>query len=341
MADNLQQWHGGLVDPTLTKESVPAEAKATGTAIEAVQKALKELEETGISSDSIETAIREYLEANPIEGVTNRELEQAVETALQEAKDSGEFKGDPGDPGPAGKDGKDGNDGERGEKGTTFTPSVSEDGTLSWSNDGGLANPDPVNITGPMPVKGTDYWTEADKQEILNDIAESDNIVAANANQLNGKGAEFYATAEAVNRLSNEYTKVTIVSDEFDTEKNYNPGDYCISDNKLWRCRIASQGVVPSDDSSEWIQCNIAGEIQNYIVLNTYEFPNSNVGGEGSNMFDVTMNGYTPIAISYAMTNFVGCDIVGTRLYGNNVDLRFSQSQSGIIVRFGVLYKKS
>ena len=164
---------------------------------------------------------------------------------------------------------------------------------------------------------------------------------AANANKLNGKGAEFYATAEAVNQLSNEYTKVTIVSDEFDTEKNYNPGDYCISDNKLWRCRIASQGVVPSDDSSEWIQCNIAGEIQNYIVLNTYEFPNSSVVGGGSNMFDVTMNGYTPIAISYAMTNFVGCDIVGTRLYGNNVDLRFSQSQSGIIVRFGVLYKKS
>lgn len=151
---------------------------------------------------------------------------------------------------------------------------------------------------------------------------------AVNANALNGKGAEFYATAE-------------IVSDEFDTEKNYNPGDYCISDNKLWRCRIASQGVVPSDDSSEWIQCNIAGEIQNYIVLNTYEFPNSSVVGGDSNMFDVTMNGYTPIAISYAMTNFVGCDIVGTRLYGNNADLRFSQSQSGIIVRFGVLYKKS
>ena len=31
----------------------------------------------------------------------------------------------------------------------TFTPSVSEDGTLSWTNNKGLPNPDPVNIMGP------------------------------------------------------------------------------------------------------------------------------------------------------------------------------------------------
>ena len=38
--------------------------------------------------------------------------------------------------------------------GTTFTPSVSADGTLSWSNDGGLPNPDPVNIRGPQGKQG-------------------------------------------------------------------------------------------------------------------------------------------------------------------------------------------
>lgn len=138
MAYNLQQWHGGLVDPTLTKETVAADAKATGVAIEAVKKTLKELQDTGVSSEYIEEAIREYLTNNPIEGVTNRELEQAVETALQEAKDSGEFDGPVG---PAGK-------------GVTFTPAVSEDGTLSWTNDGGLANPNPVNIMGPAGANG-------------------------------------------------------------------------------------------------------------------------------------------------------------------------------------------
>ena len=38
--------------------------------------------------------------------------------------------------------------------GTTFIPSVSADGTLSWSNDGGLPNPDPVNIRGPQGEQG-------------------------------------------------------------------------------------------------------------------------------------------------------------------------------------------
>lgn len=38
--------------------------------------------------------------------------------------------------------------GPAGQKGTTFRPSVSADGTLSWVNDGGEPNPTPVNIAG-------------------------------------------------------------------------------------------------------------------------------------------------------------------------------------------------
>lgn len=106
-----------------------------------------------------------------------------------------------------------------GENGATFTPAVSADGTLTWTNDKGLENPASVNIKGPegekgatgmsgpyftprvtdngdgtmtmsftpsrtgvptpgsttivlpgghgyTPVRGTDYWTEADKAEI-------------------------------------------------------------------------------------------------------------------------------------------------------------------------------
>lgn len=36
-----------------------------------------------------------------------------------------------------------------GEDGVTFTPSVSEEGVLSWTNDGGLPNPEPTSIKGP------------------------------------------------------------------------------------------------------------------------------------------------------------------------------------------------
>lgn len=80
--------------------------------------------------------------------------------------------------------------------GATFTPSVSEEGDLSWSNNLGLANPQTVNIKGAKgdkgdkgdaftyedfteeqlaglrgadghtPVRGTDYWTDEDVSAI-------------------------------------------------------------------------------------------------------------------------------------------------------------------------------
>ena len=57
-------------------------------------------------------------------------LGPAVNTALQAAKDSGAFRGDKGDPG------------DKGEPGAP----------------------------GKTPVRGTDYWTAADKQEIVNSV---------------------------------------------------------------------------------------------------------------------------------------------------------------------------
>lgn len=44
--------------------------------------------------------------------------------------------------------------GSDGEDGATFTPSVSEAGVLSWTNDGGLTNPEPVSIKGPPGADG-------------------------------------------------------------------------------------------------------------------------------------------------------------------------------------------
>ena len=40
------------------------------------------------------------------------------------------------------------------ENGATFTPAVSVDGVISWTNDKGLENPDPVNIKGEKGDKG-------------------------------------------------------------------------------------------------------------------------------------------------------------------------------------------
>lgn len=87
-------------------------------------------------------------------------------------------------------------DGGTGSQGATFTPHLSQDGVLSWTNDKGLTNPAPVSIrgadgapgsqgvpgqageTGPQgqpgspgadgrtPVKGVDYFTDADIAQI-------------------------------------------------------------------------------------------------------------------------------------------------------------------------------
>lgn len=82
-------------------------------------------------------------------------------------------KGDPGEQGPAGPQGEKGDPGEQGPQGepgpqgppgpagsgeggsgATYTPAVSEDGTLSWTNNADLPNPEPVNIRGPRGDKG-------------------------------------------------------------------------------------------------------------------------------------------------------------------------------------------
>ena len=78
-------------------------------------------------------------------------------------------QGDPGDTGPQGPQGEQGPqgvqgvagpagpagaDGAKGDTGPYFTPLVSDDGDLSWTNNGNLTNPKTVNIKGPKGDTG-------------------------------------------------------------------------------------------------------------------------------------------------------------------------------------------
>ena len=84
--------------------------------------------------------------------------------------------------------GADGKDGKDGKDGVIFTPKVDAEGNLSWTNNGGLDNPAVVNIRGAAgkdgndgkdgadgktPIKGTDYFTEAEKTEMVNEVIAS------------------------------------------------------------------------------------------------------------------------------------------------------------------------
>lgn len=69
-------------------------------------------------------------------------LEATIQADLRAAKESGMFDGEDGHTPVKDVDYFDGDDG------VTFTPHISEQGVLSWTNDGGLPNPAPKNIKG-------------------------------------------------------------------------------------------------------------------------------------------------------------------------------------------------
>ena len=83
--------------------------------------------------------------------------------------------------------------GAKGDTGTTFTPSVSPDGVLSWTNDGGKENPPSISIKGKAgadgrtPVKGTDYFTQADRKAIAEDAAALVDVPVASVNGKTGE----------------------------------------------------------------------------------------------------------------------------------------------------------
>ena len=61
--------------------------------------------------------------------------------------------------------------GSGGEDGGYYTPTVDDDGMLRWApSKAHMPAVEATNIKGPKPIKGTDYWTAADKQSMVNDV---------------------------------------------------------------------------------------------------------------------------------------------------------------------------
>ena len=116
---------------------------------------------TSISPDTMKSkmALSKYAKSDWVEEnfqqkgnfLTEEQLPEAIKDALAQAKESGEFDGPPGKDGRDGVDGKDGQDGSPGSPGKD-----GKDG-----KDG---------VDGRTPVRGEDYHTEADKQEIIAEV---------------------------------------------------------------------------------------------------------------------------------------------------------------------------
>lgn len=96
--------------------------------------------------------------------VENKKLEEPKDEIDYDSSNSnGSFNG--GSNSGSGKDGKDG------KNGITYAPSISEDGILSWTNDGGLPNPTPIKVIGKDGTNGKDGANGKDgKDYILTDL---------------------------------------------------------------------------------------------------------------------------------------------------------------------------
>ena len=96
-----------------------------------------------------------------------------------------------GEQGPQGIQGPKGADGPKGDTGPYFTPAVSAEGIISWSNNGGLDNPASVSIKGPQGTKGDTGAQGAQGAQGEQGPAGPNEITADTATNINGllKGA--------------------------------------------------------------------------------------------------------------------------------------------------------
>lgn len=128
--------------------------------------------------------------------------------------------------------------------GVTFTPSVSQEGIISWTNNGGLSNPTPINIKGEKGEKGDkgDKGEQGDKGEpgkdsveIIDNLTSTDTDKALSANmgkELNDKiDNEISAIEKTVNSVASGSPKGTYTNAAALKAANPDTGVYIATDN--------------------------------------------------------------------------------------------------------------
>lgn len=120
-------------------QPTPAQEDIVDEAISALNEGVERAEN---AADKAEEATEHYPRiVNGYWQVWDAEAQTWVDTGVKAV-------GEDGAPGQPGRDGQDG------APGVTYTPTVSADGEISWTNDGGLPNPQPRNIMGPQGQDG-------------------------------------------------------------------------------------------------------------------------------------------------------------------------------------------
>lgn len=101
--------------------------------------------------------------------------------------------------------------GKDGAKGATFTPSVNATGVLSWTNDRGLSNPSPVSIKGTTGSNGTTFTPSVSSAGVL---SWSNDGGKANPASVSIKGADGVWEGVTTHEMSATNTSVTLLPNE-------------------------------------------------------------------------------------------------------------------------------
>ena len=149
------------------------------TVYEQIIAMLNEIETGGIPDDKIAAAVQAYLEAHPVESLTEQDVQRIVaEYVVAHKEELKGDKGDKGDPGAPGSNGMDGADGTDGKSAYNIAVAHGFVGTeAEWleslkgepGKDGKPGEPGMDGTPGAdgyTPVRGTDYWTAQDIAEI-------------------------------------------------------------------------------------------------------------------------------------------------------------------------------
>ena len=168
--------------------------------------------------------------------------------------------------------------------GPYFTPSISEDGTITWTNNGNLPNPDPVNVRGPigvgideirqnpdytMTIYYTDGSTWTTPVPVRGQIGPTPDFSIGTVTT-GAPGSDASATItgteeEPVLNLTipqgapGEVTAASMAP-VYSTSATYAVGDYVVYNGQLYRCTTAIE-TAEAWTSEHWASDAIAPEV--------------------------------------------------------------------------------
>ena len=153
----------------------------TPTVYDQIIAMLNDIETGGIPDEKIAAAVQAYLEAHPVESLTEQDVQRIVaEYVVAHKEELKGDKGDKGDPGTPGSNGMDGADGTDGKSAYNIAVDNGFTGTeAEWleSLKGNTGEPGAPGADGYTPVRGTDYWTATDVAEIKSYVDEQLGVI--------------------------------------------------------------------------------------------------------------------------------------------------------------------